>query len=493
MFLIQFLGMISWAPYFSNFANHRMGLDQPGFHQDSVFHVAIIQGILNTGRPTTGQHLEPWASYHALSHYVDAIALFFLGLDPWESYALLFFAKGVAISLAVIYFSMKVAQGRPEALFWVTLLIVYPAFTATWHIIGSHAQWFPMILLALVSYRVFVIGTKEHQSWKDYLLLTVLVLVFSFGKVSIGFAFALIVGLWLFFRRPVDLRVFIMGMTWVALLAGFSIMWSPDASSGTNFLALWSRFTLAWPYTFASILVCLVIGFVTWITRAKYGWSLTNALVASALVMVGVVVVFTENPSDVFYFFQGFFSVSLFLTVAFIAQTLLSESKSIDGIDSSKSYLIKLLAFAGALLFAVSPVASKGDISPYSSFNPMLIAPTTISNHTFLWFNESAQAGERLSLWRAIRSKPIRLEDPAEQPWASRFRNSLHDFIDSEGVSKESPILFLTAEQFAFFSDEISPPQTLVNWPCHYCGDRHSSRVRCSGCRFSILRFQRLR
>ena len=458
MFFIQFSGLTRWAPYFSNFANHRMGLGEPGFHQDSVFHVAIIQGVLNTGYPTTGQHEEPWASYHTLSHYVDAIALYFLGLDPWESYTLFFFAKGVAVSLAVIYFSTRVAEGRSESVFWLTLLIVYPAFTATWHVIGSHGQWLPMTILPLVAYRVFLIATKNHRTWSEYLLLSVLVIVFSFGKVSIGFAFAVLVGLWLFLRRPVDWRIVIVGVTWVSFLGVFSLVYSPGVSGDIDSSVLWGRFAFAWPDIFALILIAVVTGFVSQVVKAKFGWALTGAITASVIVTVGAVIVATDNPSDVFYFFHGLFSVALFLSVALVAEALLPNTIKNEASAGSQLHPIRILAFMGALLFAVSPIVSKAQVSPYANLDSMWTIATTVTNHTYFWSNEGAERGDRLTAWQALRGKPLRVENIYEQPWPLQFRDSLHEFIASQGISDGSPVLFLTAEQLELVSNKISPP-----------------------------------
>ncbi len=458
IFFLQFSGLSRLSHLYSNFPNHRMDFDEPGFHQDTAFHVAIIQGILNNGYPTTGQHLEPWVSYHALSHYVDAIALFLLGLDPWESYALFFFAKGVAISLAVIFFSMKVAEKKSESVFWLTLAIVYPAFTATWHVISSHGQWFPMLILALVAYKVFEIAMKPRRTWPDYLLLTVLVIVFSLGKVSLGFTFAVVVGFWLLFRRPIDWRLLLSGAVWVAFLAAYSIVVFYREPSGLDAPSLGSRFGFALQNVSAVFLVAVVIAVIARATKAKYGMALSAALVGALTVTAVAVNLAETNGSDVWYFFHGLFSVALFFSVAFTARTLLPDSEARQSAATSEVFPLKMLAFGGALLFAVSPLTSTSVVSPYSSVGTIWAIASTVNNHTYTWSNEGAGSGERLTTWEALTGKSLRIEDPAESPWSTQFRDSLDEFLDSQALSDASPLLFLTSEQFDFVSDRISPP-----------------------------------
>ena len=457
IFFIQFSGISKWKSYFTNFANHRMGAEG-GFHQDSVFHVAIIQGVLNTGRPTTGQHLEPWVSYHTLSHYIDAAALFLLRLDPWESYALLFFAKGVTISLAIIYFSMKVAQGRADSLFWITLLIVFPAFTATWHVIGSHGQWFPMLALALLSHRVFVIVAKERHSWREFLFLTLLVVIFSAGKVSTGFSFALIVGLWLFFRRPFDLRVVGVGAVWVGFLGLYSLVFSARVSTKLDPSGLLNLFHSSGREIFALISIAIIIVVVSRVAGSKYGVALSGAVIVSLPVTAGAVIAVTDNPSDVFYFFHGLFSTTLLLSVAFVASALFSSENQTAPGERAPVYLVKLLAFAGALLFAFSPVSSKAELSPYSDVGAIWGIASSVNGHTYHWFNQGAGPGERMSTWQAFRNDPLQVAGGNGRPWPSQFRDTLHEFTGAQTFSEESPVLFLTSEQFDFVADQMSAP-----------------------------------
>ena len=457
IFLVQFSGHRRLSHLYSNFPNHRMGVDDPGFHQDSAFHVAIIQGVLNTGYPTTGQHLEPWVSYHALSHYVDAMVLFLLGVNPWESYGLLFFAKGVSISLAVIFFSMKATGNRPEILFWPILLIVYSAFTATWHVISSHGQWFPMIVLSLVAFRVFTIAMKDKRTWTDYLLLSVLVVVFSLGKVSLGFTFAVLVGLWLFFRRPVDWRLLPIGVAWAAFLGLYSMVFFSSYASAIDRPSLGSLFGFVLQDVSALVLIAILIAGIAWFSQVNYGGSLTFALV-TAMVFTTAAGTVASNGSDVFYFFHGLFSIALFLSVAFATRALFPEEESNQRIEFPKIYGPKVLAFVSAFMFAVSPVVSKSQMSPYSSFGTVWDVVSSVGDHTYRWWNEGSGPSERFTTLHALRGETLQVEPDNETPWVVQFRDALDGFTNSEEFPGGAPLLFLTAEQFEFVSNRLLPP-----------------------------------
>lgn len=63
------------------------------YHRDTVFHVSIIQSILNFGYASTAQHGTPVLNYHVLSHYIDALIIFLTKVDPYDSYGMFFTLK----------------------------------------------------------------------------------------------------------------------------------------------------------------------------------------------------------------------------------------------------------------------------------------------------------------------------------------------------------------------------------------------------------------
>jgi hypothetical protein len=440
IFTIQLSGVVKWSSYFSNFPNQRIQ-SGGGFNQDSAFHVAAIQGILNTGYPTTGQHLEPLLVYHTLSHYGDAAALWLLGIDPWESYALFFFAKGTALTLGLIFFASKVSRSYPAPVFWVILITVYPAFTATWLAIGSHGQWLPMIVLALSGYWVFHVCVKEKRTWFDFVGLSLLVIIFSLGKVSIGFAFAVFVGLWLLFRKPLDWRLIAVGLFWVAFLGIYARNYS-TRSGGFDRDELVEGFIYSWEEGLAILLVASLLFFLS--KKARFPPVLASgyAALSTVALITAVAIVALNNSSDIYYFFHGAFSVIIILMVPLVAQAIFDGDEKLIGTPTAHVPTKSLLAFAGSLLLMVSPVSSQA----------------TIIQHASQWLNERAGGGEAMLVSRAIQGGQVLRNDPDQQPYATRLEQGLSDFIEYEHLADQSPLLFLSQEQLAWLGENFASP-----------------------------------
>jgi len=180
--------------------------------------------------------------------------------------------------------------------------------------------------------------------------------------------------------------------------------------------------------------------------------------VASVVTTAVTVIMATNNENDVFYFFHGLFSTALFLSVVFVARALFPSSERQETRTPLQLDLFKLLAFAGAFLFVVSPVTRVAWIPPYSSPEAIWAIGTTVSNHTYQWSNEEAGPGERLTAWTALRGKSLRVAEDYQRPWPSQFRDTVNDFLDSENLSDESPLLFLTSEQLESVSQRMSGP-----------------------------------
>jgi hypothetical protein len=442
MFTIQLSGVIQWTSYFSNFPNQRIE-SGGGFHQDSAFHVAAIQGILNTGYPTTGQHLEPLLQGHNLSYYGDALFLWLLGVDPWESYALFFFAKGTALTLGLIFFASKVSKSYPAPVFWVILIALYPAFTATWHAIGSHAQWLPMIVLALSGYWVFHVCVKEKRSWFDFVGLSLLVIIFSVSKVSIGFAFAVFVGLWLLFRKPLDWRLIAVGSFWVAFL-GIHAGNYAASSGGFDRYELVEGFIHSWEEGLAIILAASLLFFLS--KKARFPPVLASGFAALSTValITAVATVALNNSSNIYYFFHGAFSVIIILMVPLVARAIFDGDEKLIGIPTAHVSTKSFLAFAVSLLFVVSPVFSQA----------------TIIQHASHWLSEGAAGGEAMLVSRAIQGEQVLRDDPDQRPYATKLRQGLSDFIEYEHLADQSPLLFLSQEQLAWLGENFASPHS---------------------------------
>ena len=450
----QLWGMWKAGTYFANFPNHRMDVANPGFHPDSALHVAIIQGILNTGYPTTGQHLEPFVRYHALSHYIDALLLIVLGLDPWESYSLFFFAKGVALTLALIFFAKKVAEPHSNRVFWAVLIVVYPAFTATWHVISSHGQWFPMLLLILSAHIVSRIVLKKQRGWRDYFFLSLLVVTMSFGKISIGLSFALIVGFSLFVANPRDWKLVSTGALWAVFFVFASSAFSTRISTSPD-ESVWARFHYSWP-NISSVLLILFLG-VTLLFFVSYP-GLRSFVIGgflSFLLIFGFVAVAVPDSSDSFYFFHGFFSMALLFAMSFFvgAGGLLGIIAPAANASSPIRPFVAALFLVSIL---VSPVSTQVVASKfYGSPTPRVVL-ASINEQTYYWFNVASGKDGYYSFWDAVRGVPLPQAQILEEPLVSRLTRNLNSHIAHDSLQHSSPVLFMTAEQLDDLGDRIS-------------------------------------
>ena len=381
--------------------------------------------------------------YHTLSHYGDAAALWLLGVDPWESYALFFFAKGSALTLGLIFFASKVSRPYPRPVFWVILITVYPAFTATWHAIGSHGQWLPMIVLALSGHWVFHICTKAKRTGFDFVGLSLLVAIFSFGKVSLGFAFAVFVGLWLLFRKPLDWRLIAVGLLWVAFLGIYATNYS-TGSGGFDRYELAEGFIHSWEEGLAILLVSLLLFLLS--KKAQFPAVLASgyAALSTVALIAALATVALGSSSNIYYFFHGAFSVIVILMVPLVARAIFGSDEKLVGTPVSDVPTKRYLAFAVSLLFVVSPVLTQATVVQYAA----------------QWLSEGARGAEAVSVSRAILGRQVLSDDLDQQPYATKLRRGLSDFIEYEDLADQSPLLFLSQEQLAWLGEKFASPHS---------------------------------
>lgn len=95
-----------------------------GWHQDTAYHVSLIQSILHFGYPSIAQHGIPFNAYHVLSHYVDAVIIFISGVDPYDSYGLLFaFKIWLLISTISLFLAATLKSAPPSYTFFFSSLL----------------------------------------------------------------------------------------------------------------------------------------------------------------------------------------------------------------------------------------------------------------------------------------------------------------------------------------------------------------------------------
>lgn len=66
-----------------------------------------------------------------------------------------------------------------------------------------------------------------------------------------------------------------------------------------------------------------------------------------------------------------------------------------------------------------------------------------------------------MSIWQAALGKQLRVKEPEKIPYASQLRDSLKDFVEVNGLSNESPLLYLPSDEFEAVGARFSNPDPL--------------------------------
>lgn len=456
VFLLVFLlsALDRWSSHFSNFANTRFeqGIQ---FDKDTAFHVAIIRSIQNHGYPSTGQHESELLWYHVLSHYVDAGWTALLGLDPWGSYALLFYAKAIVLLLSLLVFVSKVAGDNPYV-FATLLAVSTPALTNSWHAVGSFGQWVPFVILFLVA--SWVVKTLRADSVKVGALvgLTMLVFLLSVGKISLGFGFACIVGLWLVFKRSGDLRIYLTGALWLL----FFVLWFVQSSrlEGPD-VPLLERLSPSWPDV-GSLVGVTLVALVFWLVTKEKDWGvLLSVLLTVGAIYVSIpLFVVTSSGSDVYYFLHGLYSVIALVFFAVLAGSFSSN----QGLPSTKRPQLKefvpYVALLGAFLIPLLPTIAKSPVvagfSPEQGYRNVYSATAS----TYKW---PSRALSNEHYWSVLEEVPDQdLTELENATFLSRLQDAVDRELYKEGIQKSSALLFLSKEGWEEIeaSYEVSRP-----------------------------------
>lgn len=457
LLVVQATSLHVWRNYVANLPNLRLEAGD-GYHEDTAFHVAIIQGILHHGVITTGQHLETGVSYHSLSHLVDAGLLAILRLDPWESYALLFFAKGVALTLAIIFYATQVGRSVPSNHFGIRVALLLLPFSATWVVIGSHGQWVPMLLLILLAPWLFRLARERRVTWPHLLALTALIVTTSFGKVSIGFGIALLIGFWLFLQKPLDARVLLAGVSWLGFFALFSAATFSTRISGGQDDTLAERFYLSWPDIWSLGVLIALISVIGIVSGSRVIRAFSGAVVLSFVSVTGLSAMVLTSGSDVAYFFHGLQVVALLMAIPLLeeAWAAFGGRTSADPATSLKVTGMATLAWASSVLLAVSPILAQPALSPTLNGAEMLEDLPRINTTTYTWHNALAESTDSLSVLRVlVRGGKTSLGE-TYTPYFERLTEEL-DSLDREwGMPPGEALLFLSSEDFDWLTAEYT-------------------------------------
>lgn len=437
-----------WSDYFSNFADERFQYGG-GYSIDSAFHVALIEGILDSGFPSTGLHGQPILAYHTLSHYVDAVATFAAGVSPWEGYSLIFVLKNATLILALVFAVTKLAKGLSQAQVLLLAALAYLPLFHLGYLVGSHANWLPAVLVIALFPRIWQrLGSSNPVTWGLLAEMSLYIAIVTLGKVSMGFGLAIFIGLRLLFAvglgnlagwfRIVTISVLWLG--WFALTAqAFQI-----ERENLDFL---ERFDRVWPHIWFFIFIVLIHLFIGLVHRKRnhVEAGVVSAITLTVLFLV-VTIVVTTKRADVFLFFLASTTITILMSIAtFVANDF--ENRGNNG-ALAKRPSIALLGALVALLVAGAPLTA--ETPQLGGFDLRRLSENirTANSWSFEWYNEGS-SGAPLTIWRALQGERI----SRQETFLGEARAVVR--LAEQQSSGERVYVFISSEGFQYLIEEF--------------------------------------
>jgi hypothetical protein len=297
-----------------------------GWHKDSVFHVSIIQSIINHGYPSTGQHETPVIIYHVLSHYIDALFCILSNVEPYDAYGLLYQFKIFMLLSSIVLILSKILTKINPVIYLLLLFFLIPLFISDWSVIGSHGLWFTSVIVLLSSINVYsILAKKEKNIHFDYLFVFFLIILISLGKVSTGFMYAVFIGLYLFLKNPKSKWIYILGFLWIAWFYIYHKLMSASTNA-LSFELFNSIFIYLYQPLRISISLYLVISLIfilaLLLKDKKIYIGFVSAFGSFCILLLIVVASGQMNVTDVFYFKYGLTSVLILYSLQLFMSNL---------------------------------------------------------------------------------------------------------------------------------------------------------------------------
>jgi hypothetical protein len=350
MIMMIHLPSLRFTSYFHVFPllDTELGL---GWHQDSAYHVSVIQSILNIGYPSIGQHGAPLLFYPSLSHHIDAFIILLTGVEPYDSYGLLYHFKKFLLVSSVLVFVAYTFRRSNIYIIFIAFFLVMPILGEL-HTLGSHSLWVTSLLLILATPKVFEILIKEGNiSAKEYFLIFILVLLLSLGKVSSGFMYAVFVGIALLIKEPKNKLVYALGTGWIIFFLLYSKAMHNYSSSGGHGIDFSHLNTLFKSLQLgASIYMLLIVLMLfTYFNKNRNNFIVMLSSILSLLVMRLVTNInLAFNSNDTWYF-----SYALsFMLVLFVIQVLAINIQNFKHNNSKLAPSVKQLLTLSLIISA---------------------------------------------------------------------------------------------------------------------------------------------
>ncbi len=386
------------------------------------------------------QHGTPIIYYHILSHYFDAIILSITGLDPFDSYGLLYYYKVFLFLSSILIFLSQIIKDKHPFIFIASFFILTPMLASTWSATGSHALWMTSVILLLSAHKVFnILTSSEKHSLKDFIYLFVLIIVISIGKISVGFAYAIFIGFYLLLKQWKDYRVYLMGTGWIL----FFLLFQKLLAINTTSTAV-NSFSLISFYEF-------------FIDISNSPYKMIQSIYISILILVSLYI-FYKTKHNNRLFISSIFS---FLTIAVIITIKGNEFIRADifYFEYSLAFILILFVFQNIFynvhtitkqLIALIIIAFLSQFYYLSKFNIFNMGSTSINQRLkslnyspFNNINKKLSQEEKINCinagistaWLKEQKRPLH-----------NFRNELNEFLMSNKINKKDISLFIPKE-----------------------------------------------
>ncbi|MDY0121163.1 MAG: hypothetical protein RBR54_04400 [Sulfurimonas sp.] len=435
-----------------------------GWHQDTAYHIAMIQSILNFGYPSIAQNGVPFNFYHVMSHYVDALIIWITQVEPYDSYMLLVtFKKWLIVSSLALFIAFFMKK-MPLIIFIFIFILLAPIFTGSWHIIASHALWFTTIIVIFSSIKIFNLFMVEELKNRDYFYIFMIIVLVALGKISTGFMYASLVGCFILIKYPKDKRVYFLGTVLIIFFWMYSKLFAAgytgDTSNSYDFSIL--TYSYYWNTIISPVLeqfkaipsqntmIHIDIAILTalaFLFKDRNTLKFLFATIASYFLLVSLSGITVRlNFNDILFFYLGFTCVLNLFIFMFIVRNL-QDNKVFDGVEYTNFYTTLLLISTIYISsFYVSAVFPK-------SFNEMESRLKYINNGPFVNINKKLPSDNKLSVSKLLtnRVKNTAFAD-FERPLYN-FREKINQILIDNKVSKTEALLFVPRE---IFMEDIS-------------------------------------
>lgn len=302
-----------------------------GVAADTFHHSSMIFTIMNFGYPSTGLDGTPFTPYHVLSHYVDAGILSLTGLTPLVAVGFLLQLKIMLFVFAVLTLLWTQLRNMPAWMQWLAPVLLLPAFSATWHVVGSQGLWFTSLLVIVTAPFVWrMVSSSTAPTGRALVVLGLLGAALSVGKISTGFMFMFVVGLVLWLAHMKDWRIYALGVSWgVFMFAYASLIASDRPNVAAQSFTLYKRvYALARLVLLRDISANLILGLYalillfalvtilrpTSLHKRLLGISMGGTALLAAMAFAKM------DKSDRWYFAQALFFILFTIAIGVIAQ-----------------------------------------------------------------------------------------------------------------------------------------------------------------------------